>query len=64
MDLRDLSPSIIWVIKSRIKRWVGHVACMGKGEVYTLFWWENLSEMQHLEDLEVDGMLLRRVFKR
>ena len=40
------------------------MACMGKGEVYTLFCWENMSEMHHLEDLEVDGMLLRRVFKR
>jgi hypothetical protein len=25
-----LSPNIIWVIKSRRMRWVGHVACMGE----------------------------------
>ena len=29
-ELNDLysSPNIIWVIKSRIMRWAGHVACM------------------------------------
>jgi hypothetical protein len=31
-ELKDLysSPSIVWVIKSRRMRWVGHVVCMGK----------------------------------
>jgi hypothetical protein len=31
-ELNDLysSPNIIWVIKSRIMRWAGHVARMGK----------------------------------
>jgi len=24
------SPNIIWVIKSRIMRWVGHVTCVGE----------------------------------
>ena len=24
------SPNIVWVIKLRIMRWVGHVACMGE----------------------------------
>jgi hypothetical protein len=24
------SPNIVWVIKSRRMRWVGHVACMGE----------------------------------
>jgi hypothetical protein len=30
-QLHDLyfSPNIIWVIKSRRMRWMGHVACMG-----------------------------------
>jgi len=30
-ELNDLysSPNIIWVIKSRKMRWMGHVACMG-----------------------------------
>jgi len=31
-ELNDLysSPSIVWVIKSRRMRWVGHVVCMGE----------------------------------
>jgi hypothetical protein len=29
------SRNIIWVIKSRRLRWVGHVARMGRGEVHT-----------------------------
>jgi hypothetical protein len=31
-ELNDLysSPSIVWVIKSRIMRWTGHVAGMGE----------------------------------
>jgi hypothetical protein len=33
------SSNIIQVIKSRIMRWAGHVALMGRGEVYTGFWW-------------------------
>ena len=31
-------PNIIRVIKSRIMRWTGHVACMGKGEVNEGYW--------------------------
>jgi len=33
------SPNIVRVIKSRRMRWAGHVARMGRGEVYTGFWW-------------------------
>jgi len=31
-ELNDLysSPNIVWVIKSRRMRWMGHVACMGE----------------------------------
>jgi hypothetical protein len=32
------SPDIVRVIKSRRMRWVGHVASMGEGEVFTGFW--------------------------
>jgi hypothetical protein len=32
------SPKIFRVIKSRRMRWAGHVAGMGRGEVYTRFW--------------------------
>jgi hypothetical protein len=38
---------------------------MGRDEVYTMFWWENLSERQYLEDLGVDGIIeVKWVFKR
>jgi hypothetical protein len=36
-ELNDLysSPNIMWVIKSRRMRWMGHVACMGeRGSAY------------------------------
>jgi hypothetical protein len=35
-ELSDLysSPNIVWVIKSRITRWAGHVARMATVEVY------------------------------
>jgi len=54
-ELNDLhcSPNIR-VIKSRM-RWVGHVACMGRGEVLTGFWWGNVIERGHLGDPGVDG---------
>jgi uncharacterized membrane protein len=32
------SPNIVRVIKSRRMRWTGHVARMGRGEVFTGFW--------------------------
>jgi hypothetical protein len=43
-ELNDLNSScnIIRVIKSKRIRWIGHVAPMGRGEVYTGFWWGNL----------------------
>ena len=58
-ELNDLycSPNIIRVIKLRRMRWAGHVACMGRGEAYTRFWWGNLSERDHLGDPGVDGRI-------
>jgi hypothetical protein len=43
-ELNDMSSSanIVRVIISRRRRRAGHVACMGKGETYKGFWWENL----------------------
>ena len=38
----DHSPNNVQVIKSRILRWAGHVARMGRGETHTGFWWGNL----------------------
>jgi len=31
---------------------------MGRGEVYTGFWWGNLRERDRLQDLGVDGSIL------
>jgi hypothetical protein len=42
------SPNIVRVVKSRRMRWLGHVARMGRREVHTGFWLENLKERGHL----------------
>jgi hypothetical protein len=54
----SFSPNIIRVIK--LMRWAGHVACMGRGEVHTGFWWVYLREGDHLEDR---GMYARIILK-
>jgi hypothetical protein len=37
----------------------------GRGEVYTGFWWGNLSERDHLEDPDIDGrIILRWIFRK
>jgi len=44
---------------------VGHVACMGRGEAYTGFWWRNLKERDNLGDPGVDGrIILRSIFRK
>ena len=46
-------------------KWVGHVACMGRGETYPGFWWSNLIEKDHLEDQGVNGrIILRWIFRK
>jgi hypothetical protein len=49
------SPNILRLIKSRICRWVGHVARMGEERGLYKFWWGNLKERYHLEGPGVDG---------
>jgi len=35
------------------------------GEVHTGFWWGNLGEGDHLEDLDIDGgIVLKWIFKK
>jgi hypothetical protein len=36
-------------------RQTGHVANMGGRETHTRFWWGNLKERQHMEDIDIDG---------
>jgi len=58
------SPNITRVI-TKEKRWAGHVAYGGRGEVYTGFWWDNLKDRDHLEDQVVEGrVILKWIFKK
>jgi hypothetical protein len=45
-ELRDLysSSNIIRIIKSRRKRWTGHVARMGRRGTHIGYWWESHRE--------------------
>jgi hypothetical protein len=54
------SPNTVRVIKSRRMRWAGHVARMGRGEVYKVFWWENLRERDQWGDPGLDGRIILR----
>jgi hypothetical protein len=64
-ELNDLysSPDIVRVMKSRM-RWVGHVARMGREEVYTRFWLGNMREREHLEESGVDVRIILRWIHR
>jgi hypothetical protein len=51
------SPNIFKVIKSRKMRWAGHVARMGRGEVFARFWLEGPKVRDHWEDLGIGGRI-------
>jgi hypothetical protein len=52
------SLNIVRVIKSRRMRWAGHVACMGRGEVFTGFWLGGPKGRDHWEDIGVSGSII------
>lgn len=39
-------------------------ACVRHGRNAYRFWWGNLEEMDHLEDLGVDEIMFKKVFKK
>jgi hypothetical protein len=43
------------MIKSRRMRWAAMWHVWRRKEMYTGYWWENVLERGHLEDLGVDG---------
>jgi hypothetical protein len=66
-DLHGLysSPTLIRVIKSRRMKWAGHVAHMGRGEVFTGLWFGGPKGRGHWEDQGVGGKItLRRTLGR
>jgi hypothetical protein len=52
------SPNAIRVIKSRRMRWAGHVARMGKLEMRTVFWLEDLKRRDHLKNVGIYGKII------
>ena len=59
-ELNDLysAPDVLWVIKSRRIRWVGHVTRMGEKRLCIGSWWGNRREGDHWGDLGVDGWII------
>jgi hypothetical protein len=59
-ELHDLysSRNIVRVIKSRIMRWAGHVARIGRREACMGFWGGNIRERDHWGDTGVDGWIM------
>jgi hypothetical protein len=51
------SPNIVRVIKSRRLGWVGHVARMGEGKVFTRFWLGGPKVRDLWDDLGVGGRI-------
>jgi hypothetical protein len=51
------------VIKPRI-RWAEQAARKERGEVYTGYWLVNLREIDHLENLGVEGGTLKCISKK
>jgi hypothetical protein len=54
------SPNIVRVIKSGRMRWAGHVARMGRGEVFAELWLGGPKARDYWEDLGVGGRITLR----
>jgi hypothetical protein len=54
------SPNIVTVIKSRRMSWAGHVARMGRADVFTGFWLGKPKARDHWEDLGLGGRITLR----
>ena len=52
-----LSPNVIWVTKSR-RRKEGHITHMGDRRGAKDFWWKNLGDSDHFEDLGLYGRII------
>ena len=52
------------VIKSRRMRWTGHVACNGRRDVITGFWWGNERQRDELEDLDIGGRIILKCISK
>jgi hypothetical protein len=66
-ELNDLhsAPDIIRVFKLGRMRWGGHVACMGREEGHTGFWWGDPRRGDHLEGPAVDRkIILKWIFRK
>jgi len=59
-ELNDLcsSPNIVWVIKSNIIGWAGHVARMSEERGRIGSWWGNRREGDHWGDLGVNVCII------
>jgi hypothetical protein len=51
------SPNNVRVVKARRMRWAGHVARMGRREVFTGFWLGGSKVRDHWEDLGIGGRI-------
>jgi ribonuclease I len=45
-------------------RWARHAACQGDSRNAYKFWWAKLKERKHLEDPDIDRILLTRLLNR
>ena len=57
--------NIVCEIKSRRMRWAGHVARTWSAAAYTVFWWGNLRDRDHLGDPDVnERIIIRWIFRK